>query len=220
VPPERVEVLRLGVPGPAPLDRAEARAALLERVPSGEGVFLLATLGRLVRRKGVEWFVREVLPALPAHVHYVVAGDGPERPAILDAAGRAGVAGRVHLLGHVDPLARAQVLGGSDIFVQPNVPVVGDMEGFGLVVVEAAMTGTPVVAARLEGISDAVADGETGVLVAPGDARAWIAALMPLIGDPAGTARSGRRFGRRAAELYSEEQMGRSLTEILSQSQP
>jgi phosphatidyl-myo-inositol dimannoside synthase len=220
VPADRVEVLRLGVAEPAGLDRAAARAGLLERVAPGDQVFLLATLGRLVRRKGVEWFVREILPALPEHVHYLVAGEGPERPAIAAAAGRAGVAGRVHLLGQVDGPTRAQVLGGSDLFVQPNIPVAGDMEGFGLVVVEAAMAGTPVVAARLEGISDAVADGETGILVPPGDARAWIEALLPLVGDPAAAARFGQRFGRRAAELYREEQMGRTLTEILSRSQP
>ncbi len=220
VAPERLEILRLGVPAPAGSaprgDRGPASAALAELVGLEEGGVVLATLGRLVRRKGMAWFVADVLPGLPSKVHYVVAGEGPEREAIRRAAGRAGVGHRVHLLGRVDDRVRAIVLGGCDVFVQPNIPTPGDMEGFGLVVVEAAMAGAPVVAARLEGVSDAVVDQQTGYLVTPGDAAAWVATLGPLIGDPAAAAAIGHRFAARAADLFSEEQMGRALAEILS----
>ncbi len=209
-------MLRLGVPVPAAADRSARRALLRSRLGLHDRVFVLATLGRLVRRKGARWFVLEVMPRLPEHVHYVLAGDGPERSEIAQAARSSGVTARVHLLGPVDEDTRGLVLGGSDLFVQPNIPVEGDIEGFGLVVVEAAMMGTPVVAARLEGIEDAVSDGETGMLVPPGDTAAWVDAVQALVQDPAGTVCMGDRFARRAAELYSEAQMGSALLEILS----
>jgi glycosyltransferase involved in cell wall biosynthesis len=62
----------------------------------------------------------------------------------------------------------------ADLFVMPNVPIANDMEGFGLVALEAASCGTMVVASDLEGIKDAIIDGKNGVLVKPGDANKYI----------------------------------------------
>lgn len=155
---------------------------------------LLLTLGRLVERKGVEWFVRNVMPRLDSDIVYLVAGEGPMRPRITEAVHQLGLASRVMLLGKVsDPLRRTlyQV---ADVFVQPNIPVAGDMEGFGLVVLEAAAAGAPVVASRLEGLQDAVRDGESGMLVAPGDVEGFVAAIHQLTRDPA----YREAFGRRA----------------------
>ncbi len=216
----RIAVVRLGVapppagPGrPAPGAGGDGAHPDLPGVPARAVVLL--TLGRLVRRKGVRWFAGEVLPHLPPEVHYAVAGEGPERHAIEEAAAEAGVAGRVHLLGRVDDEARERLLRRADLFVQPNIPVAGDMEGFGLVTVEAALRATPVVAADLEGIRDAVVDGQTGYLLPAGDAAAWIGRLGGLVGDRAGLAAVGRSFAVRAAELFDEQQMGRALAELL-----
>ena len=169
VPADRIVVLRLGVQRP-PAGRAgrpEARAAIRRRLSLVDDQVVLLTLGRLVRRKGVRWFTEFVLPQLGGNVHYVVAGEGPEEPLIRAAADAAGVSSRLHLLGRVADDAREELLAGADVFLQPNIPVPGDMEGFGLVTVEAAMRGTPVVAAELEGIKDAVVNGRTGILLPP-----------------------------------------------------
>ncbi|RJK95367.1 glycosyltransferase family 4 protein [Vallicoccus soli] len=220
VPRERVRVLRLGVEVPdlGPQDRAAARRALLDDLGLGDDAVLLLTLGRLVRRKGVRWFVEEVLPALPPQVVHLVAGDGEERGAVLDAAARAGVGDRVRLLGRVDDATRERLLRGADAFVQPNVRVPGDMEGFGLVTVEAAVRGTPVVASALEGVLDAVVDGETGTLVPPEDAAAWRAALLPRVAGPAARAALAGEGARQAAATrarYGEEAMGAELAALL-----
>jgi phosphatidylinositol alpha-1,6-mannosyltransferase len=71
--------------------------------------------------------------------------------------------------------ARAQIM--------PNVPSPDgtDVEGFGIAAVEAAAAGAPVLAADLEGLSDAVKDGETGFLLLPADADAWTAKIMDVI---------------------------------------
>lgn len=218
VPEPQVAVLRLGVAPPAPsASREESRERVVEALGLGPDHVLLLTLGRLVRRKGVRWLVAEVLPGLPEHVHYVIAGDGPESEQIRAAAQDAGVADRVHLLGRVDDQVREDLMRGCDVFVQPNVAVPGDMEGFGLVTIEAAMRDAVVVAADLEGIKDAVVPGETGILVVSADAGAWLRTLDALVRDAPAREATGRAFGERTRELYSEAAMGAELCRILEE---
>ena len=212
---DRVHVLRLGVSLPPPPDRGAAREALLAALGLGPDAVVLVTVGRLVRRKGVAWFVAEVMGRLPGEVHYVVGGEGPDRDRIEAAVRASGLAGRVHLLGRVGDDVREHLLAGGDVFVQPNIPVPGDMEGFGLVTVEAAVRGTPVVAARLEGIIDAVIDGRTGTLVEAGDASEWTAVIEGLVSDRAATAELGARYRAIAAEAFSEEGMGVAIGELM-----
>jgi phosphatidyl-myo-inositol dimannoside synthase len=214
---ERITVVRLGVDVPAVSahDRSAARTSLMRDLSLPPDALVLITIGRLVRRKGVRWFVAEVLPQLPARVHYIVAGEGPEQAAIEHAAAAAGVSDRVRLLGRVGDRERETLLCGADIFVQPNVPVAGDMEGFGLVVVEAAVRGTVTVASALEGITDAVVDGETGILVPPEDPAAWIDRLTDLTATPEALAGLGRRFAVAAADRYGAPAMASDLRRAL-----
>jgi glycosyltransferase involved in cell wall biosynthesis len=213
VPADRITVLRLGVDAPAvsAADRESARAELHERLGLADGDVVLLTLGRLVARKGAAWFVEHVLPRLPAHVHYVLAGDGPDAERIETLASTAKLSERVHLLGRVSDADREMVMRGADLFIQPNVKVPGDMEGFGLVTIESAMRGTPVVAADLEGIKDAVINGTTGDLVASGDAGAWATQLESLLGEPSALRARGTTYGAQALELYGEQQMSDAL---------
>lgn len=215
---DRVQVVRLGVSAPevGPAAGREARRELGARLGVGEDAVLMLTLGRLVRRKGVRWLVEQVLPQLPPQVHYVVAGDGPEAEPLRSAVAAGGLGGRVHLLGAVDDADRELLLQGADLFVQPNIPVPHDMEGFGLVTIEAGLRGTPVVAAELEGIKDAVADGVTGVLLPPGDAPTWTARLTDLVADPPTLAARGAAFAEAARARYGEEVMGRQLVAALA----
>ena len=134
---------------------------------------VVVTLGRVVPRKGAAWFAGNVLATLPHNMVYVVAGTGPDTGRVLRAAATAGALPRLLMAGLVDNEQREWLLRGCDVFVQPNVSVPGDVEGFGSVVVEAALRGTPVVASGIEGIRDAVIDGVTGFLLPAGDATAW-----------------------------------------------
>ena len=173
VPRDRCVVIPNGV-DPDELNYDTSRenlARILGRDLDGHQV--LVTVGRLVKKKGVEWFVHQVLPLLPASVLYVVVGDGPERRAIEEAIKRRRLEARVVLLGAVlndDPLLRI-VYEGADLLVMPNAHIPGDFEGFGIVAVEAAGAGLPVVASRVDGIEDAVLEGRTGHLVTPGAAE-------------------------------------------------
>lgn len=181
VVPNGVDWSRWATPPPG----ARAALAKLLRRPLAEAKIVLS-VGRLVRRKGIAWFIEEVLPPLAAmdsSVHYLIIGEGPERGRIAAAAQRQGLQEKVLLLGKVEESILDLAYAAADVLVVPNVPVAGDWEGFGLVALEGAAAGLPVVAARLEGLPEAVADGESGLLLSPQDRAAWVAALEALLRD-------------------------------------
>lgn len=157
---------------------------------------LLLFVGRLVRRKGLQWFVQEVLPKVAQHrkgVRLAVIGAGPERGAIRAAAVSAGVADRIDWLGAVTDAERNLWLSRAAICIAPNVRVPGDMEGFGNVALEAAAAGCALIAADLEGLRDAIVDGQGGFLVASEDVDAWTTAISDLLEDPTRAAVLGAR---------------------------
>jgi phosphatidylinositol alpha-1,6-mannosyltransferase len=172
-----------------PKNRPQARSRLKDALggpappPPPDGL-LLCSVGRQVERKGTAWFVDQVMPRLPADVHYWVAGDGPQLPAIRAAVDRHGLHDRVRVLGRISNEDLARLYRGSDLFVMPNVPVADDMEGFGIVLLEAGQCATPAVAARLEGIQDVITDGVNGHLVAPQDPAAFAEAIGQYRGAP------------------------------------
>lgn len=149
-------------------------------IPNPEKKYLL-TLGRLVERKGVAWFIEQIMPCLDSKVEYIVAGDGIERETIKAMIHKMGLKNRVHLLGHVTDEEKALLLQLSDLFIQPNIKVQNDMEGFGLVVLEAAAAGLPVIASKLEGLCDAIQQNENGILIDSLDADTYIRTINNLI---------------------------------------
>jgi len=170
-----------------PTDRASMRADLEQAVggdPLPGDARLLCSVGRHVARKGLDWFAEHVVPRLPEQVHYWIAGDGPATGAIRAAIRRAGVGTRVRLLGRIPDDTLERLYRGADLFVMPNVPVAGDMEGFGIVMLEAGLCGTPVIASRLEGIQDVVAEGVNGHLVEPEAPKAFADAIRPYLDAP------------------------------------
>lgn len=152
-------------------DKQKARDEL-ERdfnIPLGEH-FMLLTVGRKVKRKGHEWFIREVMPKLDDEVLYVTVGDGPEFESVERAVENSRYKDRIFLLGRQPDDVLKKAYAAADVFVMPNIPVDGDMEGFGIVLLEANMAKTPAVAADLEGIKDVIAQGENGYRVPTLDA--------------------------------------------------
>lgn len=138
------------------------------------GRHVLLTSGRLAKRKGVAWFIRNVMPKLPENVLYVVAGEGADRGNIEAAVAETGLASRIRLLGYVTDETREILFNTCDLFIQPNIRVAGDMEGFGISVIEASAAKIPVIASALEGLKDAISHGENGILVEPENAVAYV----------------------------------------------
>jgi len=104
---------------------------------------------------------------------------------------------------------------GADISVMPNIRVRGDMEGFGLVAVESACSGALVIAAALEGIRDAVIDGETGILVEPERAEGYVEVIRELARDRDRLTTLAARYQRQARERFSVERAARELRAAL-----
>jgi glycosyltransferase involved in cell wall biosynthesis len=187
----RVEAISIGVADRYfGVTRGEHGDVELEQKRAGRVV--LVTVGRLVRRKGAAWFVRNVLPQL-SNVLYVVVGVGPEHDVIVRAAAEVGRSQDVWLAGSVSDARLLDMLASSDVFVMPNIAVPGDIEGFGIVAIEAAASGLPVVAARLEGIPDAISDGDNGYLLPSADAAAFASTLQRLCGHVAERHERGER---------------------------
>lgn len=148
---------------------------------------VLLTVGRLVRRKGVAWFIEHVFPLLQQEhpgIRYIILGSGPEEPAIRRAIAKGGFADCMELHTCAEDSERDAFLLHADLFVMPNIPVAGDSEGFGIVCIEAAARGLPVAASRIEGVADAVIAGQTGRFFAPKDATDAARVISDLLRHP------------------------------------
>ena len=137
---------------------------------------LVVFAGRLVPEKGADMLLRAfaaVHAALP-EARLLIAGEGPERPALEALAAQLGLTAAVTWAGYVPPDELERRLAPAWVQV---VPSQWD-EPFGQVAIEAMMRGTAVLASRAGGLADVVRDGQTGRLLPPGDEAAWTAALL------------------------------------------
>ncbi|MEO6458257.1 MAG: glycosyltransferase family 4 protein [Chloroflexia bacterium] len=147
---------------------------------------VLLTVGRLIERKGVVYFLTEVMPRILAHrqdICYLIVGEGPQRDLIETRITSLHLEDHVSLLGRVDDDTLRAAYHVTDLFVMPNIPVQNDIEGFGLVALEAAAAGRYVVASRLDGIPEAIIPGQNGTLLDPLDSEAFASTVVELLED-------------------------------------
>lgn len=102
----------------------------------------------------------------------------------------------------------------SDAFLMPNTPIEGDMEGFGLVCLEASMAGVVVFAAAIDGIPDAILHGKNGFLLAPAQVGEWAEQLNHLIKDPSTYSYYKEKFQQYTASHYGWDNMVRSYYQL------
>jgi glycosyltransferase involved in cell wall biosynthesis len=162
---------------------------------------ILASVGRLVRRKGVGWFVENVMPRLDSRFVFVILGAGPEYSKIQSLIRKLRVENRVFLAGQQPDRVRNLLLNAADAFIMPNISIAGDVEGFGISALEAGSCGLPVIASGIQGIPDAVVEGVTGHLVREGDAEGFAARIESLDMDRS-------RIRKAVAERFSWERIG------------
>ena len=172
-----------------------------------DGRKVILTLGRLVARKGQDQVIRalpRVLEAVPQAV-YLIAGSGPDRERLERLAEEVGVADRVIFAGRVPDGEVVAYYNGADVVAMPSreEPETGDVEGFGMVFLEANACGKPVVGGRSGGVVDAVADGVTGFLVDPHDPADLAARLVTLLQDPDLARRMGEAGRERARREFA-----------------
>jgi glycosyltransferase involved in cell wall biosynthesis len=133
-------------------------------------------------------------------VHLIVAGGGELLDRFRDQARAAGVGDRVHFLGPVPHAELPGVLRGADLLLLTTEPP----ESFGIVLIEAMACGLPTIATVYPGVRAVIDDGDTGLLVEPGEPEAVAAAIRALIeAGPAGRARMGAAGRKKAERLWS-----------------
>jgi phosphatidylinositol alpha-1,6-mannosyltransferase len=175
---------------------------------------IVLTVARINPRKGQ----REVIAALAAlpddlrdRVEYWLVGAHNKEnyaDALADAAARADFP--IRFLGDIPDEKLGAIYAEADVFAMTSMPHRHSVEGFGLVYLEAGAHGLPVVAHAIGGVPEAVIDGETGLLVPPGDQAALTAAFAKLLGDPALRQRLGAA-GRIRARAHTWRDSAQSL---------
>lgn len=175
IPRQKCRVITNGVEGgELKVDLSdEERIKRLEKVVGErvEGKKILITVGRLIKRKGVGWFTSNVMPQLDDKHLYLIAGEGSEKDNIARVIEENDMSGRVKLLGKVSYDALKLLYNSADAMVIPNQRIAQDAEGFGIVAIEAASCGVPVIANSIDGLKEAVLDGRTGWLVEYNDIK-------------------------------------------------
>jgi len=217
IAPDHIGLLYAGVdaqrfqPGPPDVE-LRARYGLV-------GKKIILTVGRLVERKGHDMVLRalpEVARYVP-EVAYLIVGSGPHQAALQALARRLGVDRMVRFAGEVEERHLPSFYRLCDVFAMPNraVPATGDVEGFGLVFLEASACAKPVIGGRSGGAVDAIVDGVTGLLVPPLDVGEIAEALRRILTDAAYGARLGQCGRQRVVRELTWTAVARRLVSWL-----
>jgi len=164
--------------------------------------------------------VDRMLESLPAiaqavpSVKYLVVGEGPDLPRLQRLAAGLGLGDRVTFLGRRTVAEIVSLYNVADLFVLLTREEPPDVEGFGLVFLEAAACGLPSLGGRSGGIPEAIEEGETGWLVDPSDPRAIAANVIDLLNSPERLRRASERCLRTAPERTWERVADRITQEM------
>lgn len=200
-----------------PLD-GEGRAKARAQFGLPEDARVVVSLSRLVPRKGMDVLVEAAarLAVDRPDLVVVIGGSGRDGPRLERLIGRTGAP--VRLLGRVPDGDLPALYGCADVYAMlcRNRWAGLEQEGFGIVFLEAAACGVPQVAGASGGAAEAVAGGETGLVVdAPGDVAAVARALATLLDDPARRAAMGAAARRRAQGGFAYDVLAGRLAEVL-----
>jgi glycosyltransferase involved in cell wall biosynthesis len=170
---------------------------------------VIGVLARLHRANGHDWFL-SALARLPGEPNWtcLMSGDGPEGARLSKRVSELGLADRVKLVGHVKDAP--QFLRSLDVYVHPAL-----VAGMPNAVLEAMACGVPVVATAVGGTPEAVVDGDTGWLVAPGDIEATTDRIARLLRDPAMRRRMGDAGRERAVAVFSVKSAATRLETLM-----
>ncbi|MBF8280621.1 MAG: glycosyl transferase group 1 [Candidatus Magasanikbacteria bacterium] len=134
-----------------------------------ERKWILLSIGRMIKRKGFDAVIA-ALPVILKKYHdlvYVLVGDGPEINALGRQVVELGLQNSVRFTGPLSDLETAEWLSVANVFIMPSRESKEDVEGFGIVFLEAAAFGKPAIGGAGGGVGEAIIEGETGIIVDP-----------------------------------------------------
>jgi phosphatidylinositol alpha-1,6-mannosyltransferase len=180
---------------------------------------VILSVGNLVERKGNDMVIKalpRVLESVP-DVVYLIVGDGPYRAELEKLARASEVQGRVIFAGRVSDQLLPGIYGLSDVIAMPSRARLeqGDVEGFGMVFLEASACAKPVIGGRSGGIEDAVIDGVTGLLANPLDVEGIAGALTHILLNQDFAARLGQRGRERVVAEFTWTHVANRVSGIL-----
>jgi len=160
---------------------------IFKRMPAEcRGQFIISSVCRLVRRKGLDLAIQGVceLLRLNEDCWFVIGGDGPEFASLKSLAQSSGLEKRVLFLGQVSDAEKFSLLHHSKLFLMPNRSMGGtNFEGFGIAFAEASLMQTVVVGGRNGGACEAIEEGVTGYLVDADDDHAAVSQIRHLVNE-------------------------------------
>jgi len=182
-----------------------------------QGRKVLLTVARLFPRKGHEAVIRAIakVPEMHRDLAYLIVGLGPERKKLERLVAELGLNDIVKFTGYVAEDRLAEFYNLCDVFVMTNQEEEnGDIEGFGMVFLEANSSGKPVIAGRSGGTADSVIDGVTGYRVDPGNTDEIAMNIKRLLENPDLCARMGEAGLRRAREEFNWEERAARIRQL------
>jgi glycosyltransferase involved in cell wall biosynthesis len=209
--PERVRVIRNAARLEAFSEPDPAARNWLRELVGGDGPILVAA-GRLSVEKGFQVLVEAapaILKAVPS-ARLVVFGDGPLRGSLERRVAALGLTDRVRLPGFRDDLDC--LLPWADLVVLPSLT-----EGLPNVALEAAAAGVPVVATAVGGTPEVVIDGQTGVLVPPGEPTSLASRIVDVLRLPDRARALGAAGRRRVEEQFSFDAQARAYQQLFAE---
>lgn len=181
---KKIHVIHPGVEAEAFRVGEGAAQTVRKRHDLGKSPVLL-TLGRLQRRKGQDMVIR-ALPRIAESfpdIKYVIAGTGEDYDSLQRLAAEVGVANKVIFVGQIDNGEEPVYYAACDLFIMPNRQIGPDVEGFGIVFLEASAAGKPVIGGHSGGTGEAIQDGVTGIRVNGENVEAIAAAVIQMLAD-------------------------------------
>lgn len=180
------------------------------------GKFVLFSVSRLVKRKGIDTSIEAVQSLVEKYpnLYYYIAGTGPDEEYLIEKA--KGLKNIV-FLGKISDKQKWVWLSCSDLFIMPSREIDGDYEGFGIVYLEANLLGKAVVAGRSGGVKDAVVDYETGILCDPLSSEDVEGAIDELYSSFVLRDELGQNGMRRAAEEFTWKEQIKKIYNIIAQ---
>ena len=206
VPEARTSTIRNGIDLAVFQPQTERRAEARKKWALPDGAFVVAGIGRLTFQKNFALFLDVAAEVVKRHPHacFVIAGTGGDETALRAQAAALGLGERVRFLGYVGEMSA--LYPALDMLL-----LTSRYEGLPITILEAMAVGIPIVASRLDGVQEVLADAGDCALVTPGDREEFAARVSELIAQPVLARRYADAALAKVRAHYSAEAMTRAV---------
>lgn len=184
---------------------------------------IIFRVGRFVPHKGLHWFIDKVMPLLPKN--YILVGAGGYNPkAVGDSENytlcqeyikKHSLEDRVILFPNIPQPEMNILFNTSDLYITPNIKIKGSAEGFGLNAIEAVICGRVVISSDLQGLKDAIIDGENGFMVEPENAQTWKNKIEEILSSEFDKQAFAEQAKKYTLSHFTWEHIGKKYLEVL-----